>query len=230
MSPRPIRPWTPDRILLHRPSGQRAQEQSPKRRCTGCGLLLGDLTEVELLHATRGWNLRDNRAECPHCQGVHLILVRPEPREPGWKPDDGDEVNYHVVCPHMGGDAQAVTDCAEWRACGCTPPADPLSVEFERFLDQTCPNSPTGEHRHMPALYLAGEHPVLSAPVAGTCWYAVADHMPDAAADAVGTTPGIYPVECDAFDETTPTFNVLPWPPRSPRRDAKVPSQRASTG
>lgn len=56
------RPWTPER---RNENGGRTF--TVKRACNGCGALLGDVTDAELLHAAGGWPVPDVRGECPYC-------------------------------------------------------------------------------------------------------------------------------------------------------------------
>lgn len=198
------RPWTPNQVIITT-NGDRRIQLAPKRACDRCRNLLGDLNEVELVaaFATRPRPLNPVSSECGLCNGHHVLFAKPEPLEPG---QTEVELDFEVLCPGIPAGASALP-CASWVECGCTPPAEPLTVEFERFIAAPCPASPTGEHRYMV------ESERVAAPT-GPCWYQVCAGTPDAAA-ALVTEPGMYPVHVDAFDENTPVFELV-----GARRDA----------
>lgn len=189
-----MRPWTPDTLL---DTGGR--QIHVKRCCNGCGELLGDVTDEEMNAAVRGHPLFDVRDECGHCQGLHVLIARPNPVDARLEPIE-DDWEVEVLCPGIP-EGSEVLPCATYEPCGCPAPEDPLTVEFQEFLKQRCPNSPTGAHLHLP------ESGIVGAPTGG-CWYRLADASAEAAADVV-TGPGVYPVDVDAFDETTPVFHLI---------------------
>lgn len=192
-----MRPWTPDRV---REEG--GIELSVKRACNGCGQLLGDVTDREMADAIRGLPLFDVTAECGRCQGLHMILVKPEPWDARVHPYPSLVAReIEIICPGIPKGSE-ILPCASYEPCGCeAPDNDPLTVEFQEFLKQRCPVSPTGEHQHL------GEAGFVGAPTGG-CWYRLADKAIEAADDEV-TTLGLYAVEVGAFDDVTPTFEVV---------------------
>lgn len=217
MNPTPIRPWTPDRVVIDYNTGTRLRHEAPKRACNRCGLLLGDLTDSELLAATLRRPLIDSDRGCPRCLGVHALAARPEPREPDWHPDDGDEVSYRVYCPDRENPART---CFVYDRCGCVLPQlphgfDPLTTEGQQFLDQPCPHSPTGVH------WWASEIAEVVCPVAESCYHA--DHCDDhdgLAADTVGWTPGVYPLAVRFDDGGNPVWEAVTLAEAVARRDA----------
>jgi hypothetical protein len=186
-----MRPWTPDEIL--ETGGRRI---NVKRACNGCGQLLGDVTDEEMNDAVRGRPLLDVTGECGTCQGVHVLFAEPRPVR-AWEEPIGNDWDIHVLCPGIP-EGATVLPCAAYEPCGCVAPEDPLTVEFQQFLEQDCPASPTGRHQHL------AEAGFVGAPT-GACWYQLSDGSQDAAA-AIVTAPGLYPVEVGAFDDVTPEF------------------------
>jgi hypothetical protein len=192
-----MRPWTPNTRLAN--GGVR---MSVKRTCDGCHNLLGDTTDEELVDATYGREgrpLLSATAECGHCQGLHVLFAKPEPVDEGQELVDGDWT-IGVICPGIP-EGTEVLPCAAYEPCGCPAPADPLTVEFQEFLKQHCPVSPTGEHRWL------SESGFVGAPTGG-CWFRLSDRTPEAAA-AVVTGPGMYPVDAQAFDDVTPEYQLV---------------------
>jgi hypothetical protein len=196
--------WTPDSVVRS-PVGERMVRMSPKRHCNRCKTMLGDLTDQELYDATLRRKLLPVDSECGRCLGFHLVFAKPAPREPEWQPGDVDEISVSVICPGKPAGAP-VEACAVWDRCGCTPPAETHSVEWASFLASPCPHSVTGEHRHLVELDTEGS-PFVAAPQPGTCWYqsAIGSGDPDPAYDVIDG-PGLYPVDVDAFDASTPVF------------------------
>jgi hypothetical protein len=176
---------------------------SVKRACDGPhgedGYLLGDVTEVEMVGAVRDRPLNTVQHECGLCRGFHVLFANPDRRAYAWGPEDGDTWTIEVLCPGKL-DGADVAPCATWEPCGCVPPTEPLTVEFEQFISSTCPVSPTGEHRWLVEMGFVG------APTGG-CWYQDADGVPASAANLI-TEPGMYPVNVDMFDEVTPVFEL----------------------
>jgi hypothetical protein len=197
------RTWTPDQIVYEGNPRERSVKSSEKRACNKCGTLLGDLTETEMVAAYHKGKrpFRPVDGECPVCQGHHVLFAKPEVREHDWKPEDGDQWTIEVLCPGKPAGAD-VLPCATWLPCACTPPTeDPLTSEFQEFLRQPCPTSPTGEHRHL------AEAGFVGAPTGG-CWFQESDHTPDQAAE-IATAPGLWPVHAEVWDETTPVFTPV---------------------
>lgn len=187
------RPWTP-----YEETETGGTRLSVKRACNGCGTLLGDVTDIEMNAAVRGQELRGVEHECGLCRGFHVLHADPVRRPFGWRPEHGDTWTIKVLCPGVP-DGQPVLPCATWQQCGCVPPGtDPLTVEYQAFLEQPCPDSPTGEHRY---LEVDG---VTAAPTGG-CWYQEVD-VTDAA-DGLTTRPGMWPVNVGC-EEETPYFQL----------------------
>ncbi|HEV2928417.1 MAG TPA: hypothetical protein VGW74_06980 [Propionibacteriaceae bacterium] len=63
------RPWTPDEKVTN-PDGTTSTRFRVKTACTGCGALLGDVTDREIEDAIEGRPLSDTTAECPVCSGA----------------------------------------------------------------------------------------------------------------------------------------------------------------
>lgn len=192
-----MRPWTPNTRLAS--GGVRL---SVKRACNGCGMTLGDITDQELVDATHGRDgrpLLDATSECGKCQGVHVLVVTPNPVDEGAEPEPGDWV-ITVECPGLR-PGETVLSCASWEPCRCKAPEDELTEGFQKFLDQPCPDSPTGQHRFLSGAGFVG------APT-DDCWYQVSDGTQEAA-EEVTSGPGVYPVHVGAFDDTTPEFEVI---------------------
>lgn len=202
-TPAPIRPWTPDQ-LVRADDGSRNAVLAPKRMCDGCLMLLGDLTEREMLDVTRGFELRTVKPECPRCAGLHTLVLRPELRPIGWKPDDGDEiVETRVVCPNR---EDRDRDCFVWDRCGCAVPYDfdPLSTEGQAWLEQPCPRSPIGTHAYM------AEYGIVACPQEGSCWHADAADIDDMAqAAGVFLTPGVYAIDARVADDGSGQWTVV---------------------
>lgn len=204
MTATPIRPWTPDTIIEHPRTLDRAKRLSPKRMCDKCSLKLGDPNEIEMLDATRGWPSRDVRRECPNCQGLHTLIAVPAPLQPRQTAEDIEIESYVVVCPDRD-DPQR--DCFVYDRCGCltipTPAFDPLTSEGQRFLDQPCPASPTGKH------WWADEMAEVVCATPGSCYHAdhVGDH--DLAVETVGFTPGVYALDASFDGAGDPVWEVV---------------------
>jgi hypothetical protein len=191
--------WTPDSVVRS-PAGERMVRMSPKRHCNRCKTMLGDLTDQELYDATLRRKLLPVDSECGRCLGFHMVFAKPEPREPEWREGDPDVLHVSIICP--GKPAGAVVEpCARWEACSCPLPSETHTVEWTLFLAASCPTSVTGEHRHLPEFDIEGT-PFVAAPQPGTCW--VTCNLDPAAVVVDG--PGLYPVEVDAFDATTPVL------------------------
>lgn len=189
-----MRPWTPDTLLA---TG--GQQINVKRCCNGCSQMLGDVTDQEMTDAISGFPLFDVTGECGHCQGLHVLFAKPNPRAEG-VPVIENDWEIEVICPGIP-EGSEILPCAAYQPCGCAAPEDPLTVEFQEFLQQRCPVSPTGEHRWLSEVGFVG------APTGG-CWFRLSDHTPDAAAGIV-TAPGLYPVDAQAFDDTTPEYHLI---------------------
>jgi hypothetical protein len=84
------RPNTPDRV---NPDGSRTI--TSKRACSGCGQLLGDVTEQEMVRAMGGLPLPDVRRECPAC-----APTAPEPACLPVKVLAGDQLCLELECDH----------------------------------------------------------------------------------------------------------------------------------
>lgn len=192
-----MRTWTPDTLL-----DNNSRQISVKRACNGCGDLIGDVTDEEMVGAVRGYPLFDVRPECPRCQGMHALRVTSRSLPVG-RTAARDDLSIEVVCPGIP-EGSEILPCAAYEPCGCAAPADPYTVEFQEFLKQRCPASPTGEHRHL------ADSGFVGAPTGG-CWARTADSSADAAFDVVNG-PGLYAVDVDAFDDTTPVFTVVSLP------------------
>jgi hypothetical protein len=191
-------------------NGVRNIEQAHKRLCDGCGTVLGDLTDAEMIAAWNNRRQKSVRNECAHCLGFHVLFVDPAPLEPG---ATDTFVTISVVCPGKP-DGVPVEPCAEWARCGCVPPAgvEPLSTEWGTFLAARCPSSPTGEHRHLIERDEPSD-PYVGAPVPGTCWYTnrFREHpnpLP-ALVRHIVTSPGRYPVEGEMVDAHTVHFEPV---------------------
>jgi hypothetical protein len=198
------RVWTPDQILP-----DRSVQLASKRICDGCGSMLGDLTDPELVAVWHNRRQKSVRSQCAHCLGFHVLFADPAAREPG---ADSVVLTLKVLCPGKP-DGVPVEPCAEWARCGCVPPAgvEPLSTEWERFMSSPCPSSPTGEHRYLIERDEPGG-PYVGAPVPGTCWYAnrFREHSnPPALVAHIVTGPGKYPVEGEMVDMQTVHFEPV---------------------
>lgn len=196
------RPWTPGQIFYD--GVERMLRMDPKRSCSRCRILLGDLTDSELNDASRKRRLRPVHNECPLCLGYHVLFADPEPIEPGADPAAG-VITVKLLCPGTP-PGMAVAPCAEWARCGCQPArgVEMPSTEWEQFLAQPCPQSPTKEHRHLVDRDEPGL-PFIAAPQAGTCWN-VNRYLDDSRSLAERAAhildgPGMYPVEIDAIDD-----------------------------
>lgn len=204
------RTWTPDRIVVEYRDGreERMIHQSPKRLCTRCGTTLGDLTESELVIATKNRTLRPSDGECPLCLGFHALLASPAPLEPG---SETPSFTVKLLCPGAPAGVP-VAGCAEWARCDCQPPAgvEYPSTEWVEFLGRRCIGSPTGEHRHLPERDQP-DFPYVGAPQVGTCSYATinASATPDAEWDVVQGKPGLYPVEVEVGGADTLVFEPI---------------------
>lgn len=191
------RPWTPYEEVWE--DGRTGTRIAVKRACNGCGTLLGDVTDIEMNGAVRGQGLRAVDQECGLCRGFHVLHADPARRPVGWLPEHGDTWTIKVLCPGVP-DGQPALPCASWHGCGCVSPGDdPLTVEYQAFLEQPCPDSPTGEHRYLEA------DEVTAAPTGG-CWYQEID-ITDAA-DGLIPGPGMWPVNVGA-EEETPYFQLV---------------------
>ena len=62
------RPWTPDEKLVGE-DGRAFTRFKVKTACSGCGALIGDVTDDEIAGAIEGRPLGDTTAECPYCSG-----------------------------------------------------------------------------------------------------------------------------------------------------------------
>lgn len=192
------RPWTADRIVVEK--GERIIHQSPKRLCTKCQLVLGDMTDAEIAAHGLKQKQRASHDECPRCLGFHVLSATVVPYEP-----DATEtmMTIRLLCPGKP-EGFAVEPCAEWVPCGCRPPAGvmPLTVEWEQFLAGRCPGSLTGEHRHLADLD-GPAGPVIAAAKPGTCFAAswwlnqLGDRPPSDFVGHIIDGPGVYPVEID---------------------------------
>jgi hypothetical protein len=225
--PTPIRPWTPDQIAVDVRDGSRTRRLSPKRACNTCGLLLGDLTEVEMVAAAKGRPLLDVDRACPYCQRLHVLIGDPEPRDPGFDPGDVDEVlGWRMLCPNRDDPDR---DCFVYDRCGCTPPEgfDPYSIQGQEWLAERCPNSPTGEH-----VYHA-EWNTVDCPKPRSCWHADESEMADellhtgpSESFEVGTLdPGVYAVAAHLDDLGHADWRlVADVAAHAARRDTKAPA------
>lgn len=204
------RPWTPDQLFYE--GSELMRRLAPKRSCNRCRVHLGDLSDVEV--NARGNRLKPVDNECPLCLGYHVVFADPAPIEPGARLAAGSPITLKLLCPGTP-PGMAVAPCAEWVRCGCLMPAgvDTLSVEWAAFLAHPCPQSPTGEHRHLVDRD-EGALPFVGAPQVGTCWnvnkYVDDQRALDEAAEHIVTAgPGMYPVEIEAIDPQTLAFEPV---------------------
>lgn len=220
------RAWTPDRIVYDR--GERMVLQSPKRDCNRCGTRLGDLTDKELVAASRGRRLPNVHGECPLCLGFHVVFQEPlAPIEPG---TDDVFCGTNMLCPGTP-EGAAIASCATWTRCGCEPGSEVEvpSSEWVSFLATPCPTSPTGEHRHLVERDEDGT-PYVGAPQEKSCAYIDAvwrlgrDNGTFLAEHVLGfaTAPGLYPVEIEWFDVDTLLFEPLNIAPHRPAEVAPL--------
>lgn len=79
------RPLTPDRKEIGE-DGREHTVITGKRCCNGCGLVLGDVTEAEVLAVIESGGLPDVRGECPSCSAPgagEADAAEPDEPEPG---------------------------------------------------------------------------------------------------------------------------------------------------
>lgn len=223
VAPQPVRPWTPDQLVWADDGGV-GRRLSVKRACS-CGEKIGDVTDNELVSVA---NVRNRRIallpvtdECWRHRGFHAVFANPEVRQPRWTESDGDTWTIELLCPGKRPGELAMS-CASWQQCGCVTRAEPLTVEFEAFLAQACPASPTGEHRYIT------ERGYVGAPT-GPCVYQACENIA-AAAEGWLARPGIYPVnvELEPTDpmvfEPTPRADRLVFEPVSLRQRDAMPA------
>lgn len=222
------RPWTPDQIILD-PQGERMIAASPKRGCSHCHTVLGDLTDTEMAIVTLRRRLPPVHGECPLCLGFHAVLVEPAaPAEPG---SETAATSTRLLCPGTP-TGVTVAPCASWDTCGCAPDPsiDVPSTEWVAFLAEPCPTSATGEHRHL-ADRDDDAGPYVGHPVPGTCRYQ--ETILRLAYDArsaylaglvreFAAAPGLYPVEIEEFDRDTLVFQPLDIAPHRPAEVAAL--------
>lgn len=188
----PIRPWTPDQ-LVYLPSGETGVRLSLKRSCHTCGEKVGDVTDGELRAVA---DVRNRRVpllpitdECWKCRGFHALFAAPAARPETWRESDGDTWTVELLCPGKI-NGESWLRCATWQQCGCVLPSEPLTTEFQEFLDRPCPASPTGVHSYLPDKQYVG------APT-GPCAFQELSNRPDGLTgpEAFITEPGLYAVQ-----------------------------------
>lgn len=209
------RTWTPDQVVVEYNHGreERMIRLSPKRACSRCGTILGDLNEAETVIASKGRRLRPSDSECALCLGFHALLLDPAPLEPGANPAT-PSLTVKLLCPGTPAGVP-VAGCADWGRCDCQPPAgiDYPSTEWVEFLGKRCIGSPTGEHRHLPERDQP-DFPFVGAPQPGSCMYAnvftrwsLGERQ--LTSDVVRGEPGLHPVEVEVYDSENLVFEPI---------------------
>jgi hypothetical protein len=201
---KPVRPWTPNQ-QVQADRGVMATRLSTKRACDGPHnppVLIGDTTEIEMAAVTRirRQSLSSVQHECGLDRGFHVVFANPDQRLYDWRERDGDTWTITVLCPGIPA-GQTVLPCATYEPCGCPEPGnDPLTSEYQAFVERPCPASPSGSHRYVEELGTV-------AALTGPCWYQH-DAAPDAVAEFI-KAPGMYPVDVSVSDVGTPVYELV---------------------
>jgi hypothetical protein len=174
-------------------NGETGRRLAVKRVCSTCGERVGDATDSELRSTLTGNNRRipllPVTDECWKCRGFHALFADPAPRDERWREGDRDTWQIKLLCPGKI-KGEAWLRCASWQQCGCVPPGEPLTSEFQAFLDRPCPASPTGEHSYQ------RDKQYVGAPT-GPCAYQALATLPGGLSGPAAfiTEPGVYAVQ-----------------------------------